>query len=108
MPDESPKWGGDWASGFAVGIGVSVILVGLPIAMVGLSFAFRYGTLRLASERAFELLLPLALGVGASQFLFIGPLIWWYRRQQRRGMVIGLIVAAAVTSLLNVICWAAR
>jgi hypothetical protein len=47
----------------------------------------------------------LPLFIGATQFLYLGPLIYYKLRQQEREFVKGIWICAGVTALLNSICW---
>jgi threonine/homoserine/homoserine lactone efflux protein len=42
--------------------------------------------------------------LGVTQFVYIGPLMLEARRSERRGKMLGLIIAASVTVLLNAAC----
>ena len=43
--------------------------------------------------------------IGLSQFLYVIPIIFWLRRQQRWGLMKGVIIGAVLTVLLNGGCW---
>lgn len=43
--------------------------------------------------------------IGATQFLYLGPLIYFKLRKQEREFVKGVWICAGVTALLNSICW---
>ena len=43
--------------------------------------------------------------IGLSQFLYVIPIIFWLRRQQRWGLMKGVIIGAVLTALLNGGCW---
>ncbi|MFE1745667.1 hypothetical protein [Coleofasciculus sp. H7-2] len=43
--------------------------------------------------------------IGLSQFLYVIPIIFWLIRQQRWGLMKGVIIGAVLTALLNGGCW---
>lgn len=43
--------------------------------------------------------------IGVIQLFYVLPAIRIARRKQRPGIVVGLIIAASLTALLNVACW---
>ena|SRR5256885_1302620 len=45
------------------------------------------------------------LFIGATQFLYLGPVIYLKLRQQEYEFVKGVWICAGVTALLNSICW---
>jgi threonine/homoserine/homoserine lactone efflux protein len=92
VADETAHSGsGDVRIGVVLGIGLNVLYTVLWIAMM----------FHLPKMLFFSIFF-----IGATQLLYIGPAIWYYRRKQRPGVVKGLIIAAAVTALLNGMCWA--
>ncbi len=44
-------------------------------------------------------------GIGLSQLFYVVPLIFWFARQRRFGVVKGIIIAALLTMLLNGACF---
>jgi uncharacterized BrkB/YihY/UPF0761 family membrane protein len=44
-------------------------------------------------------------GVGITQLIYVIPLIIYYRKQQKYGLMKGVIVGAVITALLNGGCW---
>lgn len=99
MPKETPH------SGREVAQGVALVLV--------FHCAFLTGLVKLGDAMVRNMPPWLAnvfvwslAGFGVTQMIYIGPAIWYYRRKQRPGVVKGLIIAAAVTALLNGMCWA--
>jgi len=67
-----------------VGLALLLHLIQLPLAAVTVFFSLIF--------------------MGISQLLYIVPAIFIYRRKGRPGVVIGLIIAAAITFLLNGAC----
>jgi hypothetical protein len=88
--------------------------VGLGIAMNLIYFGFWIGFYYFGLDRywlttgtgEFGVFFWSLFFIGATQALYIGPAVLYYRWKQRPGVVKGLIIAAAVTVLLNGACWA--
>jgi hypothetical protein len=100
---ETPQSGTEGVgSGFALGISLNIAYVGLWCA---LWFGAQDGSWM---TRGFGENVPFwsVFGIGLTQLLYIVPAIVYFQKKQRQGMVEGLIIAAAVTALLNGACWA--
>ncbi len=88
--------------------------VGLGIAMNLIYFGFWIGFYYFGLDRYwlttgtgdFGVIFWSLFCIGATQWIYIGPAIWYYHRKQEAGMVKGLIIAASLTALLNGACWA--
>ncbi len=52
-----------------------------------------------------QILAILIFSIGLSQLLYVVPIIFWLRRQQRWGLMKGVIIGAVLTALLNGGCW---
>jgi hypothetical protein len=48
---------------------------------------------------------PLALGIAIVQLAYIGPAVYYFRRQNEPATVKGLWIAASIVALLNAGCW---
>lgn len=42
---------------------------------------------------------------GLTQLIYVIPLVLWLKRQQRWGLMKGVIISAVLTALLNGACW---
>ncbi len=99
-----PVDGREVALGFAVGLllhlapVVVLVLASLPCAVGGDALGLLCGGL-----------FGLAFGwwalIGIAQLVYIGPAVIWARKRGRGGLAKGLIIAAALTFVLNSACW---
>jgi hypothetical protein len=90
-------------SGVALGFALNIAYMGLWCA---LWFNAKDGSWM---SRGFGENVPFysIFGIGITQLLYMLPTIVYFQRKQRPEMVNGLIIAAAVTALLNGACWVA-
>lgn len=56
-------------------------------------------------DYAFDLLSFAVKGIGLVQFTYVTPILFWLKRQQKRGLIKGVIIGAVITILLNGGCW---
>jgi uncharacterized membrane protein len=87
------------ALGFALGLGLHALQVLLlTVSTLACSLVSAVG---IVCGFAF-FLLPF---IGLTQLIYIIPAIRWARARARTGMAKGIIIAAALTAILNTACW---
>jgi hypothetical protein len=75
-----------------IGVGLALHIIQLPVVFVGMTF-----DLHLAAVSA--------IFIGVSQLVYVVPAIVVCLLKGRSGIVIGLVIIAAITFLLNAACW---
>jgi hypothetical protein len=89
--------------GVALGLGLNAVFALLWYGRV--MYGLRGALPQLPSYRWLNTLLFQSLfWIGATQLIYILPAIAHYHRKQRPGVVKGLVIAATLVMLLNVIC----
>lgn len=92
MAERSGRWD-RVAAGFGLGVLAHVVVVGGLVALP------RRGP-EILGARDMAVLV-----IGATQLVYLVPLVWIARRGGRRQLARGLVLLGAVTALLNAGCW---
>ncbi len=56
-------------------------------------------------DTAFTFLVIGLFGIGISQLIYVIPVVFWARSQEKWGLMKGVIIGAVITALLNGGCW---
>jgi hypothetical protein len=99
MQQETKSAGLTVAQGVVHGLGLNGMFVMLCMVLVVADVTSEMT----AMSWLVTIVLSMGAVIGLSQFLYIGPLIAAYRRAQQPHMVKGLIIAAVVTALFNLL-----
>jgi hypothetical protein len=95
LPPTSPA--GDIATGCVLTIVFHIVVIVATLAIIGFFDVPSF------LENALSGFL---LGLGLSQFVYIGPAIYYAHRHDRPNIAKGLIIGSGITFLLMAACWA--